>query len=308
MSTNQDSIVAVAEKMRREKQARARSILIQLGIFVLLPTLLATAYFGFLASPRFDSKMLIAVRAGVSTGADVTSDPTKDAAEISDYAESHDSLRAVGEAIDLDRVYSSPEIDRLSRLSPSAGSESRNRYWVSHVDVRMDDRSGHLKITVTAYDPNDAHEVAAALLDHLEERVGRLHAQAREDALDSAQTAVKDARDDLVEARLALAKSRPPTPAIGEAPAPPTREFAAAELDLSLAETQYENAVHELSDTRRANLATRRYVEVVAPPSQPDQPTGPLRLRTIVTAFLVSLAVYAIGSLLLASIREHARL
>jgi len=307
MTSSADSITAVADRMRREKQARARSLLIQLAVFVVLPTLLATAYFGVVASHRYDSSMLVAIRSGVNTSREPASDPTKDAAEIVDYVSSHDALNAVASAVDFDDTYTSGDIDWFARLSANAGSESRLRYYNRHVSVLMDDRSGHLRISVTAYDPDDAHRVASALLEHLEKQVASLHAKAREDAMQSAQAAVNQAHGGLVDARMQLTKldtqrlNEPP-------PGPPSREITSAELELSLAETQYENAVRELSDTRRANLATRRYVEVVALPSKPDQPSGPLRLRNIVTAFVVSLAAYAIGSLLLASVREHARL
>jgi capsule polysaccharide export protein KpsE/RkpR len=49
------------------------------------------------------------------------------------------------------------------------------------------------------------------------------------------------------------------------------------------------------------------HLVVVSAPSSPSEPTYPHRLYGIVTVFLVSAALYAIGSLLVAAAREHAQ-
>jgi capsule polysaccharide export protein KpsE/RkpR len=57
----------------------------------------------------------------------------------------------------------------------------------------------------------------------------------------------------------------------------------------------------------QADPAAAHGVAVVSAPSQPSEPTYPQRLYGMLTVFLVSAALYAIGSLLAAAAREHAQ-
>ena len=51
-----------------------------------------------------------------------------------------------------------------------------------------------------------------------------------------------------------------------------------------------------------------RYLVTIAPPSVPDQATHPQRLLGALTGFLMALSIFGIVSLLVAAIREHARI
>ena len=45
----------------------------------------------------------------------------------------------------------------------------------------------------------------------------------------------------------------------------------------------------------------------IAEPSEPDESTYPRRAMAVLTVFLVSLVIMGIGTLLVAAVREHAR-
>ncbi len=76
-------------------------------------------------------------------------------------------------------------------------------------------------------------------------------------------------------------------------------EDAAQFLQLMVAELDTFLSAHS------ADPATK--LVVVSAPSRPNEPTYPNRLYGIVTVALVSAALYAIGSLLVAAAREHAQ-
>lgn len=85
-------------------------------------------------------------------------------------------------------------------------------------------------------------------------------------------------------------------------------DFEAAMVEKEFAQKAYESAMATLEIARADADRQHRYVAVVASPSRPDRSTYPHRLRSVLTAFIVSFLMFGIGSLSLAAVREHARL
>ena len=65
------------------------------------------------------------------------------------------------------------------------------------------------------------------------------------------------------------------------------------------------SAISAFLDAHRSESGAR--VVIVSAPSAPSEPTYPQRAYGVLTTFLVSAALYAIGSLLVAAAREHAQ-
>lgn len=76
------------------------------------------------------------------------------------------------------------------------------------------------------------------------------------------------------------------------------RDFA----DKSLA-----NALNALESARREARRQKIYVETIVEPNLPDQDTEPQRARSVLTVFAMSVAVFAMGWILLAGAKEHAQ-
>lgn len=70
-----------------------------------------------------------------------------------------------------------------------------------------------------------------------------------------------------------------------------TQALAAANVSLDVA----------VQDAQRQRL----YLERVVSPSLPDKASAPNRFRTVLTVFLAALAIYALGWLLVAGVKEH---
>ncbi len=78
-------------------------------------------------------------------------------------------------------------------------------------------------------------------------------------------------------------------------------------IEKEFAEKAYASALTSLELARTEAAQQHRYLAVIVTPSRPDESTHPKRLLGVVTVFFVSLAVFGIGSLLIAAVREHAR-
>lgn len=79
-------------------------------------------------------------------------------------------------------------------------------------------------------------------------------------------------------------------------------------LEKEFAEAAYKSAVASLELARAEAGRQHRYLATIAPPSLPDEATHPRRIYGAVTIFALSIALFGIGALLLAAVREHARL
>lgn len=80
-----------------------------------------------------------------------------------------------------------------------------------------------------------------------------------------------------------------------------------AMLEKELAQKAYETSIKTLEIARIEASRQVRYLVTISAPSRPDAPTHPRRAWSIGTVFVVSLLLMGIGTLLLASVREHAK-
>ncbi len=85
-------------------------------------------------------------------------------------------------------------------------------------------------------------------------------------------------------------------------------DFEAAMVAKEFAQKAYESTMATLELARADAGRQHRYVAIVAAPSKPDEATYPHRLRGIVTVFVSSFLILAILTLIVAAVREHARL
>ena len=84
-------------------------------------------------------------------------------------------------------------------------------------------------------------------------------------------------------------------------------EFDEAMVEKEFAEAAYRTALAGLEAARSDAARQHRYVAVVAPPSLPDESTFPERGLGVLTVFIMSFLLMGIASLLVAAVREHAR-
>jgi capsular polysaccharide transport system permease protein len=78
-------------------------------------------------------------------------------------------------------------------------------------------------------------------------------------------------------------------------------------MEKEFAQRALHSATASLELARVEAARQHRYLVTVAKPSLPNHPTHPRRFWGVLTAFVLSLLVTAIGGVLVASVREHAR-
>ena len=79
-------------------------------------------------------------------------------------------------------------------------------------------------------------------------------------------------------------------------------------VEKEFAEKAYESALTSLEIARTEAARQHRYLATIVSPSRPDEATHPKRIMSILTVLFAAMLAFGIGSLLLAAIREHARI
>jgi capsular polysaccharide transport system permease protein len=82
--------------------------------------------------------------------------------------------------------------------------------------------------------------------------------------------------------------------------------FERLALDVQFADKQLGVALAELESARAEALQKQLYLERLVQPSLPDKAMEPKRIRSVLIVFVLSLMSWAVVSILIASVREHA--
>lgn len=204
------STKAHAKAVRRARQARLVRMLL---LFVLLPTGLAAAYYGVVASSQYESHAVFTVQSsevrptmgveGLLAGM-VSSSTSRDTLDVRDYVLSRDMLARLDKERQCISHYKDSRNDLIARLSAGASFEEAYEYFGHKVVADYDQTTGHLMLRVRAFSPDGAHRLAKSILSYSEEMVNKLSERERQDATAQAEADVKNAEARLRQARAVI--------------------------------------------------------------------------------------------------------
>ena len=229
------------------------------AVLVLLPSLLVLAYTAFIASPEFESRGEFIVRGmerdappigGIAelVGADTGLGSTqREALAIRDFLLSLEAIEALDQqGVDVEAMLYGPEADWFSTLYHSdRRAEGLRDYYRAMVDVDYDSNDGITRLNVRAYVPEDAQQLASALIDLGEERVNTFNTRAIAAGEKLARAELDEAEQELAGIQAELTNFRDLT---GELDPATKGEASQKELEAMEAELILE----------RANLASMR--------------------------------------------------
>ena len=182
--------------------------------FVLLPFLLVSIYFIFIASDRYASGAGFAVRnISAQSGTDLLGSVTGlvgGASSISDsyitvkFLESRDLLQFLIDETNFMQIYDNKTIDAISRIPEELLIEERLKSWKRYISASFDPSSGIIGFEVQAFQPKDAHLIASKILEQVKVFINELSVQARKDTMSYAMQELALAEARLLEARTNL--------------------------------------------------------------------------------------------------------
>ena len=180
-----------------------KSILKTLATVVGVPTLIATAYYGAIASDVYVSEARFAIRSATGPSAasglsallasPVLQSAGQDSLVVIDYSKSIDMLDRVRERVDFVGHYSNEDVDFLSRLDPDATRQEILEYYEDRVSIERESSSDVMKVRVRAFDPETARRIASLVIELNEDLVNRLSNRIEEDAIATARAEMERA-------------------------------------------------------------------------------------------------------------------
>jgi capsular polysaccharide transport system permease protein len=215
-----DKVISFIQRLQQEAATAAThkrpTWLISALVCILLPTVLASVYYFFIASDRFVSEARFAVRSNDTGAADVLgmitgmpkSTVVSDSYIVSDYILSRDMVEQLEHRLPFRQIYSTDKADWFNRLNPAVPIERLVDYWNKWVDVYYDSTKDTIAVQVTAFTPEEARRVVGEIVDVTRSLVNDLSAQSRRDAVRfaasevaRAELRVRGARDDMLKFR-----------------------------------------------------------------------------------------------------------
>jgi capsular polysaccharide transport system permease protein len=180
-------------------------------LIVLLPTMIATAYFELVAADQYESNADFIVRRadnasagagmgqmlGISIGAGATG---PDATLVQEYLLSHDAVAELAKKDDLVNVFRRPEADWLSRLRYANPEPERLlAYYKRHIDIEGDETSGLMHLTVHTFRPEDSYKIAQQLLKMGEQQINAINDRTYRDNVTASGRELNETRQQLAE-------------------------------------------------------------------------------------------------------------
>jgi capsular polysaccharide transport system permease protein len=227
-------------------------------LVVVLPVLVATIYFGFIASDVYISESQFVVRSPdkpspTGLGAILQTAGFKNASDEADaaqsFAVSRDALRGINRNDAFEKAYTRPSISIVDRFDPLRlyGSfEHLYGYFQDKVSLQIDSTTSITTLAVRAYTPQDAYRFNEQLLGMTESRVNKLNEPGRQDLVQYAQADVDTAKARSQAAAMALAAYRNQSGIVD-----PTLESQAELQMISNLQTQLIAARTELAQVQR---------------------------------------------------------
>ncbi|WP_369828191.1 hypothetical protein [Burkholderia singularis] len=219
VSGNASSVPTTEKRANASVLGRIRRLDKLFVLTVAVPTVIATLYYGLIASDVYVSESRFVVRSAQraaqpsvmgallqGTGLVREQDDTY---SVIDYIQSRDALRELGQNYVLDAY--SKQGDLISRFNASLDNsfESLWKYYDKRiVSVTLDSSSGIATLKVRGYTPNDAYAINSKLLGLSEQLVNRLNQRAAHDMVSFAQNQVNLAAAKAKDAAVALAAYR----------------------------------------------------------------------------------------------------
>jgi len=196
---------------------------------VLLPVALAGLYYGLIASDVYISESRFVVRnhkqqsslpldsssaaGSLLESSGLMSHGGDDASSVHDYILSRDALRELDAKLDVNRMFSSHDIDFLNRYRGLLYFRNNFEWLYLYygdrvVDAELDTSSSITTLTVRAFHPQDAQRINAMLVGLAEQLVNKMNERSRHDLIDVAAEEVHLAETRVVAATLALSAYR----------------------------------------------------------------------------------------------------
>jgi capsular polysaccharide transport system permease protein len=189
-------------------------------VVALLPTLVATVYYGLVATDRFVSEAQLVVRRAADDGAPkgglasllrLGSGSFNELSVVGAYVTSRDAVTALKARLPLAQIFGPPRADIIARwpsLYYGPTDEQFYRYYQTMVQAIPQHEKGILTISVQTFEPADSRAIALALVQLAEALANRMNERMLADSVRNAEEEVARSEETLIAAQVAVTEFR----------------------------------------------------------------------------------------------------
>lgn len=216
--------MSYSQELKQLRETRRRVFAIGFSFFVLLPTLLAILYYGFIATPLYTStsKFTVTVEGGASAGSLLDGGNVgsmfassggalaimQESQVIKSFLSSQDIVETLQKDIDLYKIFDAKHADFLSRPPENPTTEKFTDYYRKMVTIRLDELSGVMTLEVDAFSAKDAKIISEAILKITEDFVNKRSDRMQEDSVHFAEDFLKESEQEVIKANVNITKFR----------------------------------------------------------------------------------------------------
>lgn len=202
---------------RRRSSALARAIFrISLFWMVAVPMVLATIYFGFVASGQYSSETRFTVQGGATPRLDGLSALTglpslqiiQNTQIVANYVHSRGIVEELEKRINLRTLYAPEKADFLARFNQDEPIERLVKYWKKMSKVEIEMPTGIVNVSVYAFNAEDAQLIANTVLELSEKLVNDMNQHIRQDNIQYAEREFRETTERLKTTRVELERVR----------------------------------------------------------------------------------------------------
>lgn len=253
-----DAVVTLGLARVARPRRRHLGLIASFVMLVLIPLDVLGYYLWGVAADRYASHVELSIqREEAPTAfdflggiAEIGGGNSADAEILRSYIEGPDIIARVDRSVDLNAMLGGSG-DWFFGLPDQADSTVVLRRWNRHVQVWHDPQNALIRLRVTAFAPEDAQAIAAAISDEASALINHLSDQARADSISHAQAELNRAVDRLKSARLAMMDFRTRTQIVDPAADIATRMTLLSDLRQQRTDAEIELSI--LQDTTRPN-------------------------------------------------------
>lgn len=202
-------------RARKGDRAFRWGVIVSFVLMVACPSIVATVYWGLIASKQYVSEAKFALRSGEASVLDSggfaglpSSQQAQDTLILANYVHSRAIIEALEKEVDLRRIYSGSDIDYLSRLPAKAPIEELEKYWRKRAEVNVEGISAIITLNIRAFNPADSNMLVNKVRELSEKLVNDMSTRSRNDALEQSQAELARAEKNLKTSTTAMRDAR----------------------------------------------------------------------------------------------------
>jgi capsule polysaccharide export protein KpsE/RkpR len=290
-------------------------------IFVILPVLMVAIYFSYFVTEQYESN------ASILLANKELSNPNQGSFDkqiqnpelvhlVERYLKSKGLMVQIDNKINLKRYFTSQKVDYFSRLSKNPSLENFYKYYLNHININYDQKTGTINLAASAFDPEYAKLILETSITETKYFISNLSNSVFISQLNDANDQLRLSRDKFLKIKYAFNHFTKLNTSKGDVHIKDknlgimvsdgiSEEYEKHKINLTIAKDEYHNALMQLTLLKAHPSTSKDMVLIIEPPSYASNYTCPRKIYELITLLFGLSIAYMIIKMFILIIKEH---